>query len=264
MFLPCSFGGEDRLFLESQQLYHESRLQQRDLERRRQQSYLESFMQQSAYERRVQQLIQDTADLEASLVEVSVNMANHERGMQQHIQDIADLEASLAAAFVNVANDDGAHVRAQTESLQAAAGVAIHPPESLIDEGANILRKCVIGVTPDTREDFKSCIDTVYSFFFSKAIYLYTLGNRKSDEIPMCFDEKTRTAIGNLRTNETFQRAKEELKGYFTGDAQDGRAYNELECEEGAPLAMLKQVAGLETGRSFLLLHCWGRAAGQT
>lgn len=128
-----------------------------------------------------------------------------------------------------------------------------------INEGANFIIEHVLrGASNSTIDLFKQCDSSTLVFILSKAIYIYTAGNKKNDPIPNFFKERSKEAILALR---------EELKDTATlqhlGNLHETLDQFEKEpetIEVQAASNKLKNIAWSELQGGFLATKCFARA----
>lgn len=132
--------------------------------------------------------------------------------------------------------------------------------QALILQGANVIRQDVLAnASPETLNLFSEMDPSMYMFVLTKAVYIYTFGAKKNDEIPGFFKPATGDLILSLRQERPNQATTEELQRLITNP-------DEFETAPQGELAQsifrrLRSAASEELQDSLLTTRCWQKAA---
>ncbi len=129
----------------------------------------------------------------------------------------------------------------------------------MIDQGANFITQDVLsGASDDTKNLFRDMYPSIFMFILTKAVYIYTAGDKKNDEIPDFFKPVTKNLILALRQEINDEEILRQLQDLTANPTQ-------FETEpqgEGAKLAFirLRNIASGELQNSLLTTRCWQEA----
>ena len=128
--------------------------------------------------------------------------------------------------------------------------------QALIDQGAAFIAQEVLaGASAELVESFKEVDPSTYLFVLTRAVYIYTLGSRKGEEIPDFFKSTTKNRITAFRRENLVNAQLGELVAdvaKFEGGTED--------TVTRAAFNRLRNIASEESQGGFFNTRCWGKA----
>jgi len=150
--------------------------------------------------------------------------------------------------------------------LQRSPGVQavlneIEPPQDAIDAGANLINDEVLAdVSEGTRALFAEMDPSIFRFITAKAIFIYSAGARREEEIPHYFQADTQEAIRILRQQLNDEETIAQIQPFFVDlDVFEGDGPENQEAKNF--FNRVRNIASLETqGVSLFNTSCYQRA----
>ncbi len=134
-----------------------------------------------------------------------------------------------------------------------------HATQVQIDQGAYFLATDVLsGASPETITLFKEMDPSIFMFILTKAVYIYTAGTKKKDEIPDFFKPESKALILTLRQELNDAETLQQLQHLIANPAQ----FETTPQGESAKSAFtrLRGIASGELQDSLLSTRCWQKA----
>lgn len=133
--------------------------------------------------------------------------------------------------------------------------------KELIKQGADFIRKDVLANASLETLDLFEEVDpssSICMFILTKAVYIYTVGAKKKNEVPDFFKPATKDRILAFRKEPNNGETLNELQRLVTDPTQF-----ETEPQECAKLAFrrLRNIAAGELQKSLLVTRCWEEAS---
>lgn len=132
--------------------------------------------------------------------------------------------------------------------------------QRLIEEGANFIQNDILGSADATSIfSFKDIDPSIFMFILTKAVYIYTAGTKKNDEIPDFFKPATKNLILALRQEQNSKETAQELERLIGNPV----AFETEPQGESAKSIFnrLRNAALGELQNSLLSTRCWQNAA---
>jgi len=142
---------------------------------------------------------------------------------------------------------------------------ALDSNQQTIDQGANLLQRDVLAKASDeTLEAFMDMDPSIFMFALTKAVYIYTFGPKKNDEIPPFFTAPNQKLILALRQEYLPIEASKDIEKLLTN-------LNEFETLTARHSSQqiynqLREIASQElqnTDPTSLIMGCWTKAQEQ-
>lgn len=133
-----------------------------------------------------------------------------------------------------------------------------HNTQALIDQGANFIQQDVLAnASSETLDLFRDMDPSMYMFVLTKAVYIYTFGEKKTDPVPDFFKSATRDLILSIRQESYSEETIQELQRLIVEPTQF-----ETKPQEFAQSAFnqLRNAASEELKNSLLTTGCWAKA----
>lgn len=131
-----------------------------------------------------------------------------------------------------------------------------------INQGAEFIQQEVLAnASEETLALFKEMDTSLVPFILTKAVYIYTFGARKNDEVPTFFKDATRDQIGTLRAESKDEKALQELERLLSNPTE---FETQLQSESAkSTFDKLRNIASGELSKSLFITGCWQKAAEQ-
>lgn len=129
----------------------------------------------------------------------------------------------------------------------------------LIDQGANFIAQDVLaGASTETVNLFREMDPSIFMFILTKAVYLYTAGTKKNDDVPDFFKPATKKLILALRQELNEEEVLQQLLYLVANPTQ----FETEPQSDGAKSAFvrLRNIASGELQNSLLTTRCWQKA----
>ena len=128
--------------------------------------------------------------------------------------------------------------------------------QALIDQGANFIQQDVLSnASAETVDLFRDMDPSIYMFVLTKAVYIYTSGAKKNDEIPGFFKPATKNLILTLRQEQNSEETVQELQRLVANPAQFD---TEPQSDSARSFfGRLRNTASGELQNSLLATRCW-------
>lgn len=134
--------------------------------------------------------------------------------------------------------------------------------QELIDQGANLIQQDILAnASAATVGFFRDMDPSIYMFVLTKAVYIYTVGAKKNDEIPDFFKPATKNLILALRQEHLDEATVQELQRVITDPAQFETAPQGESAQ--SIFNRLRNAASGELQNSLLTTRCWQKAVEQ-
>lgn len=129
----------------------------------------------------------------------------------------------------------------------------------MIDQGANFITHDVLaGASTNTTNLFRDTDPSIFMFILTKAVYIYTAGSKKNEEIPDFFQLATKNLIRALRQECNDEAILKQLQ-YLTENPTQFETEPQVEGVKSA-FVKLKNIASGELQNSLLTTRCWQKA----
>lgn len=134
--------------------------------------------------------------------------------------------------------------------------------QALIVQGANFIQQDVLAsASAETIGLFRDMDPSMYMFILTKAVYIYTAGAKKNDEIPDFFKPATKNLILALRQEHNSEETIQELQRLIENPTQFETEPQGVSAK--SVFVRLRNAAYGELQNSLLITRCWKKAVDQ-